>query len=364
MSAGDAPIEVFTLTDGGQSAEQMARRVAGFIAAATSTLELALYDVRLPDPTGSIVAEALRAASGRGVRIRLLYNTDTDRPAAIHPPPATRPEILAELPIEARGVPGIPDLMHHKYAVRDSEAVWSGSTNWTVDSWTRQENAVITVASAAGGGVLPARTSRSCGGGGRSSAAASPTRTRSTSPGRPVRAWFTPGHGEALSARIAEAIKGPNAGPDRLTGDHLGARPRRPGGDRERGRGGRRRRRRRAADRPRLRAVAPRQRRLEDPAAGDGALTASVLRQAFDARGAPRRSTTSCTPRSRSPTTPSSSAPSTSPARESRTPRTCSSSPTRAGRADGGLHRPGQARYPASTIPALAAATISSGSSA
>ena len=37
--------------------------------------------------------------------------------------------------------------MHHEYAVRDSETVWCGSTNWTVDSWTRQENAVITVAS-------------------------------------------------------------------------------------------------------------------------------------------------------------------------------------------------------------------------
>ena len=206
MSAGDAPIEVFTLTDGGQSAEQVASRVAGFIAAATSTLELALYDVRLPDPTGSIVAEALRAASGRGVRIRLLYNTDTGRPAAIHPPPATRPEILAELPIEARGVPGIPDLMHHKYAVRDSEAVWSGSTNWTVDSWTRQENAVITVTSAEVAQRYRQNFEELWGRGEVERSGFTDSDPVAVA-GTPVRAWFTPGHGEALSARIAEAIK-------------------------------------------------------------------------------------------------------------------------------------------------------------
>src|SRR5262249_5393685 len=139
--------DVFTLTDGGQSAESVARRAASFLHPARSTLELALYDVRLPDPTGSIVADELRAASGRGVTTRLIYNTDSGRPSALHPPPSTRPEILAELPIEARPVPGIPDLMHHKYVIRDGSAVWVGSANWTIDSWTRQENVLAIVES-------------------------------------------------------------------------------------------------------------------------------------------------------------------------------------------------------------------------
>jgi phosphatidylserine/phosphatidylglycerophosphate/cardiolipin synthase-like enzyme len=142
------PIEVFTLTDGGQSADEVARRIADFLRPASRTLELALYDVRLPDPTGSIVADELRAASSRGVATRLLYNVDSGRPAELHPPPRTRPEILAELPIDARPVPGIPDLMHHKYAVRDGEAVLAGSANWTIDSWTRQENVLAIVESA------------------------------------------------------------------------------------------------------------------------------------------------------------------------------------------------------------------------
>ena len=136
-------MEVFELTDGGQRAEQTAERAAAFMQEARSTLELALYDIRLPGRPGEIVADAFRAAAERGVEVRLLYNVDSGRPAALHPPPQTQPEILAELPIEAMPVPGIPDLMHHKYVVRDREAVWMGSANWTVDSWTRQENVLV-----------------------------------------------------------------------------------------------------------------------------------------------------------------------------------------------------------------------------
>jgi phosphatidylserine/phosphatidylglycerophosphate/cardiolipin synthase-like enzyme len=45
-------------------------------------------------------------------------------------------------------VSGVPDLMHHKYVVRDANAVWTGSTNWTTDSWTREENVIVRVLSA------------------------------------------------------------------------------------------------------------------------------------------------------------------------------------------------------------------------
>jgi phosphatidylserine/phosphatidylglycerophosphate/cardiolipin synthase-like enzyme len=199
------PIDVFTLTDGGQTAEDIAHRLARFLHPTKSTLELALYDVRLPDPTGAIVADELRAASSRGVATRLLYNVDSGRPSELHPPPRTRPEILAELPIDARPVPGIPDLMHHKYAIRDAEAVWAGSANWTVDSWTRQENVLAIVESREiasrfrhnfeelwsrpevdhSGNVEPDPVDVG---------------------GVQVTAWFTPGQGEHLSQRIATAI--------------------------------------------------------------------------------------------------------------------------------------------------------------
>jgi phosphatidylserine/phosphatidylglycerophosphate/cardiolipin synthase-like enzyme len=48
-------------------------------------------------------------------------------------------------------VPGVPDLMHHKYVVRDAAlpqaALLAGSSNWTNDSWTREENFIFTVPS-------------------------------------------------------------------------------------------------------------------------------------------------------------------------------------------------------------------------
>jgi phosphatidylserine/phosphatidylglycerophosphate/cardiolipin synthase-like enzyme len=39
--------------------------------------------------------------------------------------------------------------MHHKYIVRDGATVWTGSTNWTNDSWTREENVIIKIPSVA-----------------------------------------------------------------------------------------------------------------------------------------------------------------------------------------------------------------------
>jgi phosphatidylserine/phosphatidylglycerophosphate/cardiolipin synthase-like enzyme len=198
-------IEVITLTDGGQSADDVAHRLAGFLRPATSSLELALYDIRLPDPTGAIVAGELREAARRGVATRLLYNVDSARPSELHPPPRTRPDILAELPIDARPVPGVPDLMHHKYAVRDAEAVWAGSANWTVDSWTRQEN-VIAIVSDRGVAERFRRnfeelwSDQDVGRSGR--VEPQPLDVG----GIRVTAWFTPGHGEELSQRIATAI--------------------------------------------------------------------------------------------------------------------------------------------------------------
>jgi phosphatidylserine/phosphatidylglycerophosphate/cardiolipin synthase-like enzyme len=198
-------IDILTLTDGGQSADDVARRLAGFLKPTRKTLELALYDVRLPDPTGSIVADELRAASGRGASVRLLYNVDSARPSELHPPPRTRPEILAELPIDARPVPGIPDLMHHKYAVRDGEAVWAGSANWTIDSWTRQENVLAIVESAEVAGRFRRNFEELW-------SRPEVDRSGRVEPepadvgGIQVTAWFTPGHGEQLSQRIASAI--------------------------------------------------------------------------------------------------------------------------------------------------------------
>ena len=82
--------------------------------------------------------------------MRLLYNLDRRPPGAVAPPPPkTRPDEIEALPIATCAVPGWPDLMHHKYVVRDAASVWTGSTNWTDDSWSREENVIAVVDSPA-----------------------------------------------------------------------------------------------------------------------------------------------------------------------------------------------------------------------
>jgi phosphatidylserine/phosphatidylglycerophosphate/cardiolipin synthase-like enzyme len=118
--------------------------VVEFLGAAERTLDLALYDIRLQGEAGDAVSAAFVAAHERGVRVRLVYNADDHRgPIPVPPPPQTEPELLNRLPIETKPIPGEPDLMHHKYAIRDGRAVWTGSLNWTDDSWSRQENVVV-----------------------------------------------------------------------------------------------------------------------------------------------------------------------------------------------------------------------------
>jgi phosphatidylserine/phosphatidylglycerophosphate/cardiolipin synthase-like enzyme len=197
-----AGFEVRTLTDGGQPAVETAHALAGFVAAATRTLEIAIYDLHLPPPLDAILREAFAAAADRGVSIRLAYNVDHGKVIPVPRPPLTEPERVEAFPFPTAAIPGVPDLMHHKYVVRDGASVWTGSTNWTADSWTREENVIVTVDSPA----VAARylqdfeqlwTTRSVAHSGK-------VDTAPVDGG--VRAWFCPGHGEKLAHRIAKAI--------------------------------------------------------------------------------------------------------------------------------------------------------------
>ena len=197
-----AGVEVRTLTDGGQPAEQTAHALAEFCAAAKQTLEIAVYDFRLPPELNDIVSGELVAAQNRGVAVRLAYNLDHAKEAPVPPPPITDPDALEAQPFPTAAIPGVPDLMHHKYVVRDATTVWTGSTNWTADSWTREENVVVTVDSPA----VAARyredfeqlwTTREVARSGKID----------TSPVHGgMRVWFCPGRGEKLAHRIAKAI--------------------------------------------------------------------------------------------------------------------------------------------------------------
>jgi phosphatidylserine/phosphatidylglycerophosphate/cardiolipin synthase-like enzyme len=196
-----AGVEVRTLTDGGQPAEETANALAEFVSAAKQTLEIAVYDFRLPQDLDEIVCGALVAAQKRGVAVRLAYNLDHAKNAPVPPPPITDPGAIEAQPFPTEAIPGVPDLMHHKYIVRDAASVWTGSTNWTADSWTREENVIVTVDSPG----LAARyradfeqlwTTRIVARSGKVD----------TAPVDGMRAWFCPGRGEKLAHRIAKAI--------------------------------------------------------------------------------------------------------------------------------------------------------------
>ena len=58
-------MEVLELTDGGQTADRIAARAAEFLRSARRSLEIALYDLRLPGAPGDLVADALREAATR-----------------------------------------------------------------------------------------------------------------------------------------------------------------------------------------------------------------------------------------------------------------------------------------------------------
>jgi phosphatidylserine/phosphatidylglycerophosphate/cardiolipin synthase-like enzyme len=144
----DAPaLDIQFLTDGGQPAEQTAARLLEFFAAARRTLDIAVYDAHFDDETGNRLIAALDDAEARGVRVRAVYNDVHRKLATILPPNGASllQRLAAAVPSEA--IPGIPDLMHHKYVVRDGDTVWTGSTNWTGDAWTRMENLIVVVAS-------------------------------------------------------------------------------------------------------------------------------------------------------------------------------------------------------------------------
>jgi phosphatidylserine/phosphatidylglycerophosphate/cardiolipin synthase-like enzyme len=201
-------IEVHALTDGGQTAVDVARMIAAFVDGAKQTLELALYDIRLHDETADIVRGALVGAHERGVNVRLVYNVDeVDERPPVPPPPKTEPSLIESLPFATAPVPGWPDLMHHKYVVRDRDAVWAGSTNWTDDSWTREENVIVIVHST---GVairfqddfaqLWKKRKVSASG----KVATDPIRVGDVM----VRTWFSPKRGEKMAHRIAFAIGG------------------------------------------------------------------------------------------------------------------------------------------------------------
>jgi len=201
----NSSIRIRTLTDGGQQPLEIAEAVAGFLGAARASLDLAQYDFNLGPETVVPVAGAIREAAARGVAVRILYNVDHANPIPVPPPPEPDVELISSLGVPARAIAGVPDLMHHKFVVRDGETVWTGSTNWTDDSWSRQENVIVTIESRELAHAFTLDFDELW-------KTAIVEKSGFVEPrdvdveGTGVKPWFTPGYGEALSHRIAKKI--------------------------------------------------------------------------------------------------------------------------------------------------------------
>jgi phosphatidylserine/phosphatidylglycerophosphate/cardiolipin synthase-like enzyme len=138
----------------------VASRTADFINQAKSTIDIAIYDFRLRDEAATIVAEGLRSQARKGVQIRIAYDSATDLGADALPTAA--PSLLesdqkllgtdsfvrsfADV-AQVTSITGYRVLMHNKYILRDvaspDAAVFTGSSNYTNDSWGLQDNNLL-----------------------------------------------------------------------------------------------------------------------------------------------------------------------------------------------------------------------------
>jgi len=142
-------------------ANAVASRIAKFIGQAEATLDIAIYDFRLHGEPASMIAEALRSRFKSGVAIRIAFD------AATNPGPPSQAPVLVEADKKPAGtesfvrsladvatlkpITGYRALMHNKYIVRDAPspraAVFTGSANYTNDSWGLQENNLLFIES-------------------------------------------------------------------------------------------------------------------------------------------------------------------------------------------------------------------------
>ncbi len=108
-------------------------RLVALMDRATQTLDVADYDFDLAD-----VADAMARAAGRGVRVRMVTDSDTvgnTRDARVQ---------AALRAVTQAGIPVVPDgrqpIMHHKFTVADGEWVETGSWNYTDGDTYRLNN--------------------------------------------------------------------------------------------------------------------------------------------------------------------------------------------------------------------------------
>jgi len=181
---GNLEVTLLRDTENGGSPSQPAaisKLLTDFVNAAHSSLHIAIYDFRLSDGLGKRFIDTLISKAKAGVDVKIAYdhtkpNTKSGKafapiggdaaPKGTHKfisgrfagtrvqtkAVLTIDEAFADTPVDDEPITG-SHLMHNKYIVRDvgttAAAVLTGSTNFTDDAWTYQENNIVKVDSSA-----------------------------------------------------------------------------------------------------------------------------------------------------------------------------------------------------------------------
>ncbi len=210
------------------------RILADFIRAATFSLHIAIYDFRLAGQAGELLVGALNERAAAGLDVRIAYHhARTDRTPDVFAalgddpaPPGTaafvgrmHPAVLrrgiedtAELEPPVHGEPIDPgaQLMHSKYIVQDgtlpSAAVLTGSTNFTNDAWSLQENAIVVFERAPELARFYANDFGEMWDSGKIANSGRDDTGTVTIDGMQVRVAFSPGQGRQIDTDIASAI--------------------------------------------------------------------------------------------------------------------------------------------------------------
>jgi phosphatidylserine/phosphatidylglycerophosphate/cardiolipin synthase-like enzyme len=125
--------------------------MAAFIRTATRSIDIAIYSFSLCPETRQIVLDALRERADAGVSIRIAYDANTQQDmieeAGNDICDIQTSTFVQSLGFPSKAIEGYHALMHHKYIVVDAgtpqAAVWTGSANFTDDSWRLQENNIL-----------------------------------------------------------------------------------------------------------------------------------------------------------------------------------------------------------------------------
>ena len=114
---------------------ELAAALMRFLADAQDSLDVAIY--HLDDPR---ILEALGHLCTRGVRLRMVLDREAMQ--------SDSRSLTERVPCAQVHVSAGSGLMHHKFAVADGRAVWTGSANWTMGGLAQQANNALWVESA------------------------------------------------------------------------------------------------------------------------------------------------------------------------------------------------------------------------